>query len=201
MARGVLLILEGADCSGKTTLANAIVDFCGKDNCDYMHSTWFKGMDVLSHHRQNLTRAIHSLTKRDIVIIDRHWISECVYGSEYRDGCSYNPREHELHRKIEELGGQYILCIPDRDVQLQRHRERKEQDGEMFSDISGVIDRYRNLWYGKNIELSDRDHAVNIMTRTGGVSDRRNWHMYDWQKHADHLPEFIRSVIQGVRYE
>ena len=189
----MLLILEGADCSGKTTFANNTIDFFGKENCEYMHSTYFSGMDVLSHHKQVLTKAIYSLTKKAVVIVDRHWISECVYGSEYRKGCSYAPAENQFYKKINDLGGQYVLCIPDKETQVLRHKERKASDGEMFSDINGVIDRYSALWHGKTLDYMPQNY-VDFLTQSGGVHKLMNWHLYDWQKHGDILPEFLKNI-------
>jgi len=191
MAR--VLVLEGADCSGKTTLANNIVSFLGQDNVEYIHSTYQQDMDVFNHHRMNIIRAQEAMASgKSVVVLDRHWISECVYGSEYRSGCSYAPAEEKFHKRLQELDARYIMCVPDRDQQINQHYKRRKENGEMYSSITGVVDRYIDLLCGRHLHYLPQN-LVDRWVMQGGVQNKEHFFHYDWTKHGDDYAELIRE--------
>ena len=204
---GKLIILEGADCAGKTTLANRIIDFYGQDRTAYYHSTYNKDMDVFADHKRTLDLARAELENRAVVILDRHWISECIYGTVYRDGCSYSHLSAYFHNQIMQLGGEYILCIPEKQLQLQQHAELSKTRQEMFADISGVVDAYWDLWHGKppahGLAPEDIQHQnhVSHLTAIGGVHNLPHFHRWNWAEHDAYFAEFIQTVIQGGKNE
>ncbi len=200
--RNQLLILEGSDCSGKTTLANKIIDFYGKDNCNYIHSSFHKKMDVLKDHTQTLDEAIGNLKNYTITILDRHWISECIYGKVYRQGCSYGNEAINFHNRIMQYNGQYILCLPNKTIVKDNHKRLSQERSEMFTDISGVINMYWDLWYGSHKEEATDDigkhNYIEYLIHSGGVHTDMFWHMWDYEKHDDHFGEFITDVVSNI---
>ena len=68
----MIYILEGADGTGKTTLARKILD---KTNGHYLHSTYDRYWDIQDYHQQIAESAI-SLDIYQDVVIDRWALSE-----------------------------------------------------------------------------------------------------------------------------
>ena len=69
-----IVVLEGANAAGKTTLARHLVERYG---ARYLHSRPTR--DPWRRHVAMLRRAV-ALSERHLVVLDRHWLSEQVYG-------------------------------------------------------------------------------------------------------------------------
>ena len=76
----------------------------------------------------NNKRLAAEKAENQLVIIDRHWISECAYAEIYRRGSCYPVGARCLDRLLIKLGATTIMCIrSDRFSQLDLHLERKIQ--------------------------------------------------------------------------
>jgi hypothetical protein len=164
-------------------------------------------MNVLADHTRTINTAITQMDQYLITILDRHWISECVYGSVYRQGCSYGSHSVDFHNQIMQTGGKYILCIPEKNTQIQRHKELSKTRSEMFADITGVVNAYWDLWHGKEPEhgydaetLAIQNH-VDYLTAIGGVHNMNYFYRWNYEQHDAHFGEFIQDVIQGENNE
>jgi nicotinamide riboside kinase len=105
-----IIVLEGPDCTGKSTLAKAIVE---KFNGTYIHATWSKDLDrvMWEYHLELVDRAVRE-SKDRVVVIDRLWLSEAIYGRIYRGGSKIPHEGRMLDRILRAYGTLNIVCLP-----------------------------------------------------------------------------------------
>lgn len=133
-----IIIVEGVDASGKSTLINKLMER-HPNNC-YLHCAVTN--DINSLHQNAIDTALVASQER-WVFIDRLHLSETIYGTVFRNGPSYDVAAFDkmITDGISTL--KKILCIVDKETALAKHAERK--DKEMFDDISKVYDLYADV--------------------------------------------------------
>ena len=133
-----IIICEGADCQGKSTLINNLMER-HSNNC-YLHCAITN--DINSLHQNAIDTALVASQER-WVFIDRLHLSEKIYATVFRDGPSYDVDAFDkmITGQIPTL--KKILCIVDKETSLAKHAERREK--EMFDDISKVWDMYADV--------------------------------------------------------
>jgi|TARA_R100001510_G_scaffold47358_1_gene44656 thymidylate kinase len=182
-----IIIIEGADCTGKTTLAKYL---CDKFKARYMHLRIHKKMEIW--HTATVRRAIR-LAKKELVVIDRHWPSEETYAYERADGPEYNPKE--LYKKLKEANTLYVWCAPeDSSKVINMHKNKKLERHEEYSDISKVVERYRRSWYGNNNEHK------NFLSSLGMLKEKSNFIRYDVFKEGSMIDVKVYTIINRLRY-
>ena len=113
-----IVIFEGPDGVGKTTLIKHIKEQYGKD-AYYMHLRVHKDMKLW--HTASARLAISKKQDGKLVLLDRHWPSEQFYSHIYREGPSYDPEE--IYRRLKLEGALYVWCLPSDIEQVkQNHR-------------------------------------------------------------------------------
>jgi len=146
-----IIILEGPDGCGKTTLAEYFVEHY---NAHYMHSTWSKEIDeYMFQYMQSTLDAAGRISKNQLVILDRHWLSDCVYGDVFREGCYrgdlYNGMHHQFFR---EDNRHMIYCLPeDKEAANQHFKNLAGTRPEMYDSMHDVSLAYESLWKGVEI--------------------------------------------------
>lgn len=168
-----LLVLEGPDCSGKTTLAKAIAHYFGGVyfHCNYTESL---GHAMGDYQENVLDNAVYAINRGQIWAIDRHWPSEVVYSSVFRPNMYETAVQNgsDFDQIIKQVGGLYIFC-DDSDVE---ERHAKQQDPAHPYDAQSfhrVCEGYR--------ELFDRMHEDWVVR-------------YNMQVHGYDLPKYIRTL-------
>lgn len=132
-----VIILEGPDCSGKTTLANQLM--AKYRNHVYIHNAVCNDIEGL--HLNALTSAI-KLSRNFVVIIDRLHLSEQIYGKIFRNKVAYDTKKFE--NNVNTYSNIYkVLCLTDKETTLKLHKERKNI--EMFDDVSKIWDAYNEV--------------------------------------------------------
>ena len=103
-----IIILEGPDGGGKTTLANRLRD---QYNYQVWHTgkpePWFKDEDLAYYYKLSLWRA---RTLGQSVVFDRHWLGELVYGPVMRNQCLLN-EQHIRYFEMQMATLQIKLCV------------------------------------------------------------------------------------------
>ncbi len=176
--RGAIIILEGADCSGKTTLALSIGAHVLETGGDflYLHGSPWPGTVEREHMRMEAIATAGALYYGQVVVLDHFWIAEQVYGMTYRKAPAYDPTQ--LDSRMRTLGAMLVLCVPmNRILQVKRHRDRHAAGKEHFSDASDVIRRYADLQSG-HANCDDASY-VGYLTRLGAFSLRADVQPYD----------------------
>lgn len=160
-----IIICEGADCQGKSTLINQLMER-HPNNC-YIHNAVTN--DIESLHKNTIDAALVA-SQEHWVFIDRLHLSEKIYGTVFRNGPSYDVNAFDrMLSTIPTL--KKVLCIVDKETSLAKHAERK--DKEMFNDISKVWDMYNEVpkvdeswivynWKTDNIDLDTLKVTYNV---------------------------------------
>lgn len=131
-----VILIEGPDFSGKSTLANDLMQ--KYRNHVYIHCAVTPNIYAL--HTTAITNALE-LSKDFTVIIDRLHYSELVYAPIFRNGVSYDVINFDFnltaHPNIYK-----ILCLPPKEIVLEGFKKRAAQGGEMFNTVEKVYDEY-----------------------------------------------------------
>lgn len=134
-----MIILEGADGTGKTTLANALAHAL---NGMVLHAGFDKQWDIRQYHAAIITSAYFYENAGCPTIIDRWALSEQVYGTVFRGGPAY-----DVNRMLEMAQNEYnpifIYCRNDNVV--ENHQKNAAERPEMYDDMALVAKLYDNL--------------------------------------------------------
>lgn len=187
-----VIVLEGPDGAGKTTLAEHLVKKYGGV---YVHRTWSPEMNVWDHHTEALKIA-HEKSYQELVVIDRLWPSEYIYGRVFRGSSQYPAwAARSMDRVLLRLCAQTICCIPkDVDYVVKMHAEKKKRNEEMFPSVREVATRYLDWWTGSVIRPIDGDY-VEQLTALGGVSTRQDYTYYDVNVNGSRMHEFAELAV------
>lgn len=140
--RGII-VLEGADATGKTTLAKTLVR---KFGARYLHLGIHR--DIWRWHLAAVRRAVR-LAEHHLVVVDRLWLSEQAYGQAFRGGPAYDLGARTLDRVLQRYGALTVLCVRRDFAGHMYHFERlKTERPEKFDGIERVAQLYYDLWSG-----------------------------------------------------
>lgn len=112
-----LVIVEGPDGGGKTTLAEKLVTRYAKTGAYKFHCGAYVGEERIAHHYLSILNDAFKAQDR-VVVMDRSWLSEPIYGDVARGGADrIAPRELiALNAVANGCGAVVILCLPPLDV-------------------------------------------------------------------------------------
>jgi len=192
MTRHPVIIIDGPDACGKTTLGRRICEmFDGR----YIHLTLRKKM--LEHQVVSLYMAL-KWSEEHPVVIDRHWISEQIYGGVYRGGTNIRREAAVMDRLItDHFGFLYVIAILRDPIEMARaHADSSIARDEMYESDSRIVEvarGYYDLWHGTKYCRYGIGHCVR-------VSPMRSRHsqavMYDYQSMAPTPVELDRRASE-----
>lgn len=180
-AKPTLIIVEGPDCSGKTTLAKYLAR-------EY-HAAYFKmtrtkelrGSLLMYDYMRTMQATIEwNIQNGTTVILDRCWISEFCYSLAVRieDHLYWKAYWPELHRHILSMCGLYVFC--ERSDVIQAHREHENSEhpytDEQIRDIAAIYKAFRKKWEADGEE---------------------NWLIYDYATMSSEL-DLVRKLIDDL---
>lgn len=139
-----LFIVEGPDCSGKTSLCRAI---CRARNAVYLHASGKKSLHqaMLDYHLSLIEVARENMNLGHDVVFDRLWVSEYVYGRVLRLNVTNHVYDYnKIFEKLDPLEPIHIFCM-DTDV-ITRHHEQNDED-HPYDDFvfSQIVGKYRDF--------------------------------------------------------
>lgn len=118
-----LVILEGADGVGKTTLGKFLAKhFQGF----YFHATATKSLiPAMRDYQINLMENIEeNVAEGRTVVMDRFWPSELIYGAVFRPDNPYGFSYSEIETRCEACDALYVCCFSN--TAIARHSDRKD---------------------------------------------------------------------------
>jgi hypothetical protein len=140
-----LIIFEGPDGSGKTTLIGRIVKNCSGGTPRVTHHGAYLGVEDVEHiYAENLSHARDNA--HQLHLMDRSWIAEPVYGLAMRGGvCRVSDKQRQwLEMTALGVGATVVLCLPPFETcrkawigRLDREYPQKE------AQLRAVWDGYR----------------------------------------------------------
>ena len=186
-----IIVLEGADGSGKTTLARYFVE---KYGARYLHGRIFPNM--WKYHVAMVRLALR-WADDGLVVIDRLWLSELIYSQTYRGSPAYDLGARCLDRVLQRVGAITIVCSPlEQEKQLARHAERANKGLEAFQNVREVIALYSDLVNG-NLARPGEGYLAQL-TRYGDYTARRDVVTYDLDRHGDTKATFAKRVFKQI---
>ncbi len=189
--RGIV-ILEGADHSGKTTLARHIIETYG---ARYLHGRIFPSM--WRYHVAMLRLALR-WADSELVVIDRLWLSELCYGEVYRGGPAYDLGARCLDRVAMRVGAVTVICSPDdQEFQIKQHAARAARGEEAYRKIQRVVSLYADLVRGSVGHPGDGYLAQHI--RYGDYLQRADTLVYDLDKDGHRLTYVTKQIASKIR--
>lgn len=148
MNKPPIIVLEGPDAAGKSTLANYLVRAF---NGNRFRATWTPALNVAmaDYQRSILDNVLdHIKYVGTPFILDRHWPSEWVYGGLFR---SLTPDHFKFMAEFDALiksnGGVYVFCGDDIMTQIARHKQNVDPT-HAYSEqkYAAIVGRYYTWW-------------------------------------------------------
>ena len=204
----MIILLEGSDGTGKTTLAKAI---CKKLNAHYIHATYRFKDKMFTYHTALLNRAVKLIIKTNRpVVIDRLWASEAVYAEVFRGGSEWGLMGRFMERVINKMGGIHIFCLVNNyNGYSKKYVQLKSERTEMYDDadkIFTVAKMYDNLYWGNKFFIAQRQpsYLQNIITGDGMVShiNTLRYSMGDslTYQFIDHIGHRLKTLKSPIDY-
>lgn len=188
MPRGIIL-LEGADASGKTSLAQV---FREQHAAHYIHGSLYR--DPLKWHRAAIRRATRLSGAGNLVIIDRNWLSHLVYGAVFNNQ-KYEDEARDLDKTLREMGALTVLCVPSDPLRQEADWLANKGAGktEHFNSVREVIALYLDLAYD-NLARPGPGYLAE-MIRFQDFAERRDVIIYDRYAWPDRRAAFARKAL------
>lgn len=139
----MIIIIEGPDGAGKTTLANQL-----RDQTGYMilHRSQPKNEEDKKRMMDEYLQVIKSNKN---VILDRSWYSEMVYGPVMRDDSVITyPQMYDLERALARNGALIIYCTAPEQTLWKRCLKRGEDYITKREDFHEICNGFDRLMYG-----------------------------------------------------
>lgn len=171
-----VIVLEGPDGSGKTTLAGVI---CEQLGAKYIHATYRFKNQMHRYHWAVLEQALKAAATQPVVI-DRWWPSEQVYAGAFRGGSPWPLMGRMLDRVALAHCFTYVLCYDyDRDRYLSNFESLKMNREEMYDSMEVVYDLY-DAWYVAQLDRDD------LLVWNYHDLDAKRAAQYVWEHAFDH---------------
>lgn len=204
-----IICVEGADGTGKTTLAEHFIEKYGAVR---FHATYrFKKM-IPAYHEALLRKAERVAAAGGLAILDRHWVTEAIYARVFRGGTQWPQYTYEMDQEFFHARVLTILCLPNsiRET-LERKEKRATEDpselerekpvngGKKYDErqLVELYSRYTELWDGNM--FAEGDDRVAYLTRTGGVQDRADFMRYRIEVEGQDVADFARVAVKQLR--
>jgi hypothetical protein len=202
----MILVIEGPDGNGKTTLADYLVKEYG---AAYFHATYRKNAywaekRINLYHWSILLKAVKESHRR-LVVIDRLWLSESIYGPVCRK-VNKPGYGRPFAAALEALGAIQIFCLgatPGKT--FERFLESRKKRDEMWTDNgqmevvcwtywayfhgSKLAKQHSQCWYDLSYPSNNYvSHVIN-----SGGAGRKPLH-YAWDFDQGDLESFVKNL-------
>lgn len=191
-----IIILDGPDGTGKTTLASQLVDDYG---AMYIHHGFFKGADWGIRHLASMRRAARVAATGCPVVIDRLWLSGDIYGTVYRGRSDGGPLSRLIHRISLTHGAVTVLCLPAR-AELANQLHANLRRSEMYSDISKVVRFYQEVRDGVGRRWKQPTCYADVLTGPDPTW-RDACVRYDFQKVKPYFSTWLQALVHRAALE
>ena len=139
----MIYILEGPDGSGKTTLANKLVEMAG---CPYYHFSYPRSQEEADNLFKTYYEKLVILNGRDSVI-DRMWISTMVYGEILRGKSEVSTKQAERLERLIRRDAMIFYCTGPVHLMWQRATQRGETYIKDYETFNRICAKYDEIMY------------------------------------------------------
>lgn len=186
-----LIVIDGPDGTGKTTLAEHL---CEVYEGEYVHLTYVpEGM-----WQYQTDALLDAVLKSDdhLVVIDRHWISEQVYAQAYRGGSDMKFGARGMDRVIMKHAGAYIIALDEPGIVEARFNKLKTERKEMYSDgMRQVAEGYYRFMFGA-VDLFPPSDYAECFAMSSGFNRRQDTSFY--RLHRDSMERFATTAFKSM---
>lgn len=188
MKQGKIILIEGPDSTGKTSLYNAINNLT---KAAYIHIT--KPQDdseeaYIDMYKNTLTAAQLIKDTGQYVVLDRHLISNIIYDRVFENIVRDNSGFIKAMFKTIDC---FVMSLPsDKNVYLNKFEEMKATRAELYKDMSQIYDAYYDLWNGVD-NLTDAE--------LDNVCTDHEWY-FDVLKNWDSLKIYLVENFQNCKW-
>ena len=147
-----LFIIEGADSTGKSTLAKKLAYYAVGM---YIHASGRPAFHPImeAYHLDIVETARQNLLNGCTVIIDRHWPSEFAYGSILRPQVSATYSFQRVHEALDPLRPEYIYCRSPR--AFERHQTLHKESDHCYTE-----EQYKQIVAKYDLLFGDVPHRL-----------------------------------------
>lgn len=179
-----IVVLEGTDCSGKSTLAKEI---CKQFGGSIIHHTWNEELEKnYDKYMFNSFIEIIGRSKHELVIVDRAWISEYLYAKVYRNGTKWHGIQQMLSGALKNNNALNIYCrVKDYEAHDERFKESKEKGKELYDDVTKVTREYNRAW----------DTGIQGLGDGSPIRKWENYIEYSIEDNGSYLENFVYLAI------
>lgn len=189
-----LIVLDGPDASGKSTLAEKIKKVVPET--EIIHLTWSKELEqVMDTYQLGLLHHAISLSKEKLVVIDRLWISEMIYSHVFRSGTKYPSLWHECVQLLDSAKAINILCLPEKHEWTKNYQNMVMTRDEMYGMDERMLDvynAYADLYFGTNHEKYQG--ILSELIKSSPLRLLQNYVLYDFTVHNADLLIFDLKI-------
>lgn len=195
-----IILLEGPDASGKSTLARYFLDIY-KGN--YTHSTEPKNEEEhpVAHHLAslNFAREWKKFHYDYPTILDRNYLSLIIYSNIFLNDEFISKVEDDINtysKTFQFYIDKTIICLPPKDLYLKRFEEIKSERAEMYDKMGDCYDAYNDLWEGNpNFNKKITNSLYKKIISDGGLKAYKGFYKYDYTIDGIDIEKFVNSII------
>lgn len=180
-----LIIIEGNDNSGKDTLIDNLCKYYSNKNIDIIHCEAPESKDNelarLEQHKTFTDLAYETLkSSYDIVIHNRSWYGEYVYGVKYRNRDKNDVLNHisEYEQIIDNIENKYYVQLISDPKTLVNNEDGKSLSDGNIDKISDEIESFKEVF-----DKSSINKKIIYVTENG-----------NWKTRKDILKEVIKFI-------
>lgn len=129
------IIIEGPDCSGKSTVVERIKNMLHWDSKSLHHKPG-----------NQFSRYLKEYVLNENIVFDRSHFSELVYSILWRDGNPFFGRELEILNNLVQRDTLIIFTCPDINVIKQRYKNRSFNQQIKFSELEKSRELFCNVF-------------------------------------------------------
>lgn len=198
-----LILLDGPDCAGKTTLCETIIEAARSQGFKAVRRHLGKPEkgQAWKMHAEAIVNYVEEMRRDKVVVLaDRHFLSEGIYGRVYRQGSEYPYSMRFMDMLFDRVCGLKVICCPPTEKVVEVHKKMFEERHEEYKDgMDRVANMYQAVWHASRSPSSmpGTDYTSQLAA-LGGVQDKARWYHYDYTQHdvrgyADYLLEELRQ--------
>lgn len=183
-----IVVLDGPDGTGKTTLAKRLLELRpGK----YLHQG-YKFKDNIFLYHTGALRLATLWSNDNLVILDRLWLSECLYARAFRGGTPWPHEGRFIERVLLKHAAMTVVCLPNENhvVEFDRLKSKRREE---FTETLTVDKLFSDTYGGRHVRLA-RDYAEETMDN-GGLNA---WPDVLSYKIGDNLDKFCAKVFDKL---
>lgn len=201
-----IVVIEGPDGAGKSSIAEWLVQRYGAVS---IHATWSKELEeVMPKYLNAILDQAERLSQRQLVVLDRHYISELIYSDVFRIGTQYPDLAGKCFNRLAEMNACYVFCVPFTERTtinlLSRFDQLRNERPEMYDTMADCISAFQTIIMGESVhgkyKFNTKENKSPFIEEGPLVPRIRNYQMYDieFDPEYEDLDAFIWNYVTRV---